>query len=42
MCILMFIPLTLVAAVAERPRQPRRRSAYRKQAGRTFHQGRSY
>ena len=42
MSILLFIPAILIAAVTERPRQPRRRSARRKQPGRTFHCGRSY
>ena len=42
MSILIFVPLTLLAIIAERPRQPKRRSAYRKQPGRTFHCGRSY
>lgn len=42
MSILIFVPLTLLAAIAERPRQPRRRSAYRKRSGMEFHNGRSY
>ena len=41
MSILIFIPLTLIAAIAERPRKPHYRSAYRKHA-RTIHHGRSY
>lgn len=39
MSILIFVPLTLLAAIAERPR---RRSAYRKRSGTEFHNGRSY
>ncbi len=37
MTILIFIPLTLIAAITERPR---RRSGYRKRTVREFHVGR--
>lgn len=42
MSILMFIPLTLIAAAAERPAKPRRREAYRKRTTRTFRDGRHF
>ena len=38
MCILMFIPLTIVAVIAERPHKTR--NTYRKRTQRTFHVGR--
>ena len=41
MSILIFIPLTLIAVIAERPRKPSHRSAYRPHA-RTIHHGRSH
>lgn len=40
MCILMFVPLVVVAAIAEGPRKPRHRAAYRKRTCRTFCAGR--
>ncbi len=42
MCILMFIPLTLIAAIAERPRRSKPRQPFRKRHGREVHLGRSY
>lgn len=39
MSILIFVPLTVLAALLERPQ---RRSVYRKRAGREMHLGRSY
>ena len=42
MSILMFIPLTLIVAVAERPAKPIRREAYRKRTSRTFRDGRHF
>lgn len=42
MSILIFIPMSLIAAIIERPRQPKRRSGYRKRTQREFHVGRSY
>lgn len=40
MSILIFVPLSLIAAIVERPRQPRRRSGYRKRTTREFYIGR--
>jgi hypothetical protein len=40
--ILMFVPLAMLAAIAEQTRKPARRKAYRKRTAREFRHGRQY
>lgn len=42
MSILIFIPLSLIAAIVERPRKPERAQGYRKRTQREIRLGRQY